>query len=187
MCTRALMLLVPIMTLVGCSKGVMIGEKPTDPAPQIVFLGAKNADGDDYLTWKDVPSFGQVPADLTAIGNLSCMQYGLNLRAIGYHPEALDRKGNKIPGGGFFCSAVKGLLEKSSTPQLSDIDGQLTWKNPGAFVSEVPKDKTLEGKQVCSAISETAIALAYSKKALNADGSAIEGGAFLCVEPIEKY
>lgn len=184
---RSVLLIAPLVTLVGCSQGVMIGDVPSNPAPQIVFLGAKDKVGDDYLTWRDVPSFGQVPAELKAKGDISCMQYDLILRAVGYHPDALDRKGNKIPGGGFFCSPFAGLLEQSSTPQLTDIDGQLTWKNPGAFTSDVPEELMAEGEQVCNTVSETAYPLAYSKKALNADGTAIDGGAFLCVEPIEKF
>jgi len=184
---RSVPLIAPVVTLLGCSQGVMIGNAPSNPAPQIVFLGAKDKTGDDYLTWRDVPSFGQVPAELKAKGDISCMQYDLTLRAVGYHPDALDRRGNRIDGGGFFCSPFASLLEQSSTPQLADIEGQLTWKNPGAFTSDVPKELMAEGEQVCSAVNETSYPLAYSKTALDTDGSPIVGGAFLCVEPIEKY
>jgi len=180
---RLWLTVVSLATLVGCSKGVMIGETPSEPAPQIMFLGAKDSNGEDYLTWRDVPSFGQVPAELKAKGDISCMQYDLTLRAVGYHPDALDRRGNKISGGGYFCSPFSSLLEQSSTPQLAEIDGQLTWKNPGAFISEVPKEKINEGERVCSAVSETAYALAYSQTALDAKGNTIDGGAFLCVAP----
>jgi hypothetical protein len=89
--------------ITGCSTGMVIGSSPSDPPPQIAFLGARDGQGNDYLTWENVSSFGPVPSELKAAGDASCMSVGPGLRAIGYHPRARDRKGNQLPGGGFFC------------------------------------------------------------------------------------
>ena len=91
------------LSLNGCSKGVLIGAEPSDPPPAIAFLGARDAQGNDYLTWRNVSSFGPVPAELQQIGDEACKAVNTSLRASGYHPEAKDRKGNTIPGGGYFC------------------------------------------------------------------------------------
>lgn len=94
--------------LAGCaSQGVLIGETPSDPPPQLVFLGARDAKNQDYLTWENVSSFGQVPPALKAAGDASCMRLGSELRATGYHPHARDRNGREMPGGGFFCQIVR--------------------------------------------------------------------------------
>jgi hypothetical protein len=91
------------LLVAGCSTAPMIGSAPSDPPPQIAFLGARDGKGTDYLTWENVSSFGPVPAELQAVGNASCQAVAPSLRAIGYHPQAKDRKGVTLPGGGFFC------------------------------------------------------------------------------------
>ena len=88
----------------GCaSQVVLVGSEPSEPAPQIVFLGARDGKGTDYLTWENVRSFGPVPAELKEAGDNACRAVSSELRALGYHPEARGRDGNKMPGGGFFC------------------------------------------------------------------------------------
>ena len=181
--SRLLTLFVLIVTLVGCSKGLVIGDEPTDPPPQIVFLGAKDAAGEDYLSWRHVSSFGQVPESLKAQGDISCMRYGFELRAVGYHPQARDRKGNAIPNGGYFCSPVSFLEASSTPPQLIQQGEQLSWDRPSAFgpVSDAQRPR---GSEVCSLFSATAYPLGYHREALDAQGNLLPDGGYLCVEPI---
>lgn len=175
-------ILIPIFTLalVGCSTSMRIGDVPTEPAPQIVFLGAKDIDGADYLTWRDIPSFGQTPAELQALGDYSCMNYELVLRAIGYHPNARDRAGEPIRGGGFFCAvrSTGGYADKP--PALVSVDGQVGWDRPTAFGS-VPSDRFALGERRCSEFGTSP--LAYHPNARGLDGQPIEGGGFLCRLP----
>ena len=95
-----------LLVLAGCSTGAKIGSAPSDPPPQIAFLGARDAQGNDYLTWENFGSFGPVPAELQQTGDDACRAISAELRAGGYHPAAKDRKGNTIPGGGYFCQTT---------------------------------------------------------------------------------
>lgn len=93
-----------LFSLPGCSTAPLIGVKPSDPPPQIAYLGAQDAKGNEYLTWQNVSSFGVVPDELKSIGNQRCSLLGTNLTALGYHPAAKDQTGKTIQGGGFFCA-----------------------------------------------------------------------------------
>lgn len=95
-----------ILNLQGCSMAPMIGAKPSDPPPRIVHLGARDAKGNEYVTWQNVSSFGPVPAELKKLGDDSCMRIEDRLRAVGYHPAATDQFGQRMAGGGFFCTPV---------------------------------------------------------------------------------
>jgi hypothetical protein len=75
------------------------GDKPAEKAPHLTRL-------DGMLGWDRPAAFGAVPQALQARGDAVCANAGRTLHAIGYHPAALDEKGQPIPGGGYFC-AVK--------------------------------------------------------------------------------
>lgn len=75
------------------------GDKPAEKAPHLTRL-------DGVLGWDRPAAFGAVPQALQARGDAVCANAGRTLHAIGYHPAALDEKGQPIPGGGYFC-AVK--------------------------------------------------------------------------------
>jgi|SaaInl6LU_22_DNA_1037377.scaffolds.fasta_scaffold07446_2 hypothetical protein len=105
--SRGLVGVLLVGSLGGCaSKGILIGAAPSDPPPQIFFLGARDGKGNDYLTWENVSSFGPVPPELKQAGDSACRAVSDELRAIGYHPEARGRDGIEITGGGFFCQPV---------------------------------------------------------------------------------
>jgi hypothetical protein len=166
----------------GCaSQAILIGETPTDPPPRVVFLGARDASGHDYLAWENVSSFGRVPAAFKPVGDVSCMKIGINMRATGYHPKALDRFGQVMPGGGFYCqlSNLAGVYS-SEAPRLIRLDGQLVWDKPGSF-GAVPANMIEKGKIQCSQQGSPMKLLGYHPGALNLDGQQIVGGGFLCV------
>lgn len=164
--------------LAGCaSQGILIGETPTDPPPQLAFLGARDAQNHDYLTWENVSSFGQVPATLKAAADISCMRLGLELRATGYHPHARGRDGHEMPGGGFFCQPVLALGYDSVPPQRLSRNGSVVWDRPGAF-GPIPSHEMAAAEHECA--KQDKKPLAYHPGALGVDGQPIAGGGFLC-------
>lgn len=182
MTQRLLVSLAGVVVLAGCaSQGVLIGDVPRDPVPQIVFLGARDAQGADYLTWENVSSFGKVPQGLQAVGDVSCMRVAINLRATGYHPRALNRSGKVIPGGGYFCqlSAFGGFDQ--TPPRIVLKDGQSGWDRPGAF-GAVPEALQDRAKQECARQGAGMKPLGFHPGALDAQGKAVPNGGFLCVE-----
>ena len=179
--------LASIAVLSGCSTGVLIGEVPSDPPPQIVYLGeVDRTTGRDYLTWKDIPSFGNVPSDLKSLGDMSCMQYGMDLRAIGYHPKAKDRKGNEIPGGGFYCSPQFLGASYSNPPQLIETPNGVEWDSPGSFKA-ISESEQAAADTVCQSTNKELIALGYHQDAKDLNGNKIPNGGFLCVKPLQQY
>lgn len=178
---RYVLSIAALSLLWGCaSQGILIGEKPSDPAPRIVFLGARDAQDKDYLTWEHVSSFGKVPAELQAAGDLSCMRVSQNLRATGYHPRALDRYGKLIPGGGYFCQITL-LSGNLPPPRLVVVNGRLGWDRPGAF-GPVPEALAKRAQEECSAQGGLQRAIGYHAAALDANGAVLPKGGFLCVE-----
>jgi len=168
--------------LAGCaSQGVLIGDRPTDPPPQIVFLGARDAANKDYLTWENVTSFGRVPSDLQAVGDLSCMRVDLALRATGYHPQALDRQGKSIPGGGYFCQLNLSAQLNPLPPRLVINGGLLGWDRPGAF-GPVPVSLAERAQRECSQKGSSMRPLGYHPRPLDLKGQTVPEGGFLCVE-----
>jgi hypothetical protein len=178
---KRLGLVLTLATLLSaCSTGILIGEKPTEPPPQVVFLGAVNAQGLEYLTWDRPQAFGKVPKDLQASGDISCMKTGINMRATGYHPRALDRQGKPTPGGGYFCQV--GVLDKlAEAPRLVERNGQLGWDRPSAF-GAIPESKLSQALAACQQQNTKTRPLGYHPGALDATGKPMPSGAFLCAE-----
>ena len=84
------------LTLGGCTGGALVSSAPADTPPQLVKLGARDAQGREYLTWDRPAAFGPVPADLQAAGDLSCMQGQIEMRAAGYHPPFQVGRPNRV-------------------------------------------------------------------------------------------
>ena len=164
--------------LSGCiSTGILIGEKPSDPPPQLAFLGARDAKNQDYMTWENVSSFGPVPVVLKASADQSCMRLGLELRATGYHPRARDRYGREMAGGGFFCQPNVALGYDRVPPQLENRNGAVLWDRPGAF-GAIPESVMTAAIRECAKQNQKP--LAYHPAALSVEGQPIAGGGFLC-------
>lgn len=169
-----------VTLLSACSTGVLIGEKPTEPPPQVVFLGAVNEKGVEYLTWDRPWAFGKVPEELKASGDISCMKTGINMRATGYHPRALDRQGKPTPGGGYFCQV--GVLDKVvAPPRLVERNGQLGWDRPSAF-GAIPEAQLSQARLACQQQNPKTKPLGYHPGALDAMGKPMPSGAYLCAE-----
>lgn len=171
-----------VLSVAGCSTGVLIGSEPSDPPPRVAFLGAVDAKGVEYLTWERPWAFGPVPAELQASGDMTCMTLGLSLRAKGYHPKAQDRAGNTTPGGGFFCQPdLQAQLTYSKPPQIVVRDGKAGWDNPGAF-GAIPDDKLAEAKAACQQQNPKSRPLAYHPSPIDSQGQTMPKGGFLCVQ-----
>ena len=166
--------------LSACSTGVLIGEKPSEPPPQVVFLGAVNEKGVEYLTWDRPLAFGKVPEELKASGDISCMKTGINMRATGYHPRALDRQGKPTSGGGYFCQVA--VLDKlAAAPKLVERNGQLGWDRPSAF-GAIPESKLTQATLACQQQNPKTKPLGYHPGALDANGNPMPSGGYLCAE-----
>ena len=171
------------IALLGCaSLGVLIGETPSDPPPQIVYIGARDAKGQEYVTWENVSSFGRVPPALQAVGDLSCMRNGLALRATGFHPKARDTSGKTVAGGGFFCQRVSiAYAINAHAPRAILTDGVPGWDRPGAF-GPIPEGRRVQAEQECKKGSPKAVPLAFHPRPLDVSGLPMEQGGYLCVE-----
>lgn len=88
------------MLLSACTYSA-IGMKPAAKAPQLV-----NSTNQQGVAWNSRSAFGPVPASLQLKGDMVCRN-GMNVMtstAIGYHPNALDKAGKPMLGGGYLCS-----------------------------------------------------------------------------------
>jgi hypothetical protein len=169
-----------ILAISGCSTGSIIQSGYGDPPPQIAFLGARDAAGKDYLTWHRPWAFGPVPAEMQAIADISCMKVDFSLRATGYHPMALDRRGNPIPGGGFFCQ-LRSVVTDTSPPRVIVTSGESGWDRPSAF-NALPADKVAEGIDACRQQNSNLKPLGFHPRPIDVDGQVMKQGGFLCVE-----
>ncbi len=75
------------------------GDQPHAVAPRLASVNG-------ILGWDRPAAFGRVPEALVAQGRRTCLAMGPALEAIGFHPDALDEKGQKIRGGGFLCGPM---------------------------------------------------------------------------------
>jgi hypothetical protein len=94
-----LLSIIVFLAFVGCATiPAGPGDKP-DAVPPKIQIGQ-----DKVKVWDRPGAFGPVPSELQATGNKIC---GPNLKAIGYHPNAQDEKGNAFTGGGYLCVSNK--------------------------------------------------------------------------------
>lgn len=171
-----------VLGLSGCSLAPLIGKSYGEPPPQVAYLGAKDVNGAEYLTWDRVSSFGPVPEELQAAGHLRCMKLGSTLRAAGYHPRALDVQGKPTPGGGFFCQPQPlEALQSSASPRVILRDGQPNWDRPSAFMP-IPEALQAVALKECRAQNPRFQPLGYHPKPLDAQGQPMNKAGFLCAE-----
>lgn len=168
-----------VLALSGCTGGALVSKAPDDKPPQLVKLGARDAQGRDYLVWDRPSAFGPVPAELQAPGDLSCMQGQVEMRAVGYHPLARGLDGAAIAGGAYFCARTSS--SGSPPPQVVRQGDTLGWDRPGAF-GPVPAELRERGNRECAARPPLSRALAYHPAPLDQQGQPMQGG-FLCIAP----
>lgn len=76
------------------------GPVPADTPPKLIQKG-------ENPIWNDPGLFGPVPSEQQARGNEICRSANYR-HAIGYHPEARDIDGRRLPNGGFLCEGELG-------------------------------------------------------------------------------
>lgn len=176
---RLAQLIVLAASMASCASGVLVGSEPTDPAPQIVKLGATDAQGREFLTWDRPTAFGPVPPALRAIGDLSCMLASQETRAIGYHPRAKGVDGAVLAGGGYFCQPAPSRWT-GPAPQVVKTGDQLGWDSPGSF-GPIPEALQERARRECRDFSPDAQPLGYHRAPLDQTGRPIANGGFLCI------
>lgn len=75
------------------------GSAPQYPPPRMT--SDQGIDG-----WDRPSAFGALPEGLMAVADRACMRQDARLRAVAFHPDALDGQGRPIPGGGVFCAPL---------------------------------------------------------------------------------
>ena len=53
--------------------------------------------------WSNAENFGTIPGRLRADATKECAAMGGEFKPVGYHPDALDKDGKLVTGGGFLC------------------------------------------------------------------------------------
>lgn len=153
------------------------GDQPDAIAPRLVASQDRDANGRVLLAWDRPGAFGRVPAAQQARGDVACMLADISLEAIAFHPQALDEKGQALPGGGFYCYRKKtGDQPGEQAPRLVRENGVLVWDRPAAF-GMVPEQRKADGARACGASGEP---IGFHPGALDEAGGAIQGGGFFC-------
>ena len=179
---RSTLALLSNAVLAACSMAPLIGDTYGEPPPQVAYLGAKDAKGNEYLTWVNVSSFGPVPSQLQAAGDINCMKMGFTLRAVGYHPKAMDVKGKPTPNGGFYCQPKPlQTLTDAPPPRVVMVDGVSNWDRPGAFLP-VPEALLETAQKECRSNNPQLKPLGYHPQPLNAQGKPMSKPGFLCAQ-----
>ena len=169
--------------------GRMKNEPDPDDPPQLI----RGSTEQNRVEWDDVAKFGKVPDKLRMRGDNICSILGKNIRAIGYHQYAMDRTGNIIQGGGFYCGRVRedsecgnpkedritDLPNMEDPPRLIRKDGQLGWDDHSKF-GRVPRNLQQKGDNICNVLGRVVIALGYHPEAQDEQGKPIDGGAYYC-------
>lgn len=179
---RRLTAVASVTFLAACSMAPLIGDRYGEPPPEVAYLGAKDAKGNEYLTWVNVSSFGPVPAHLQAAGDINCMKMGFVLRAIGYHPQAKDLKGRTTTSGGFYCQPQPlQALSDTRPPQVVMVDGVASWDRPGAFLP-LPEAMQEAAEKECRLNNPQLKPLGYHPQPLDVQGKPMSKPGFLCAQ-----
>ena len=108
----ACLMLIAFVGCVGFPVAVGPGDKPDAVPPKIVKGTGQSATllttkltTEDNRSWDRPNAFGPVPPELQDTGNKICG--AIDMKAIGYHPRAIDENGNEFQGGGYLCGRNK--------------------------------------------------------------------------------
>ena len=95
-----------VTAFASCTSGWVYAQTaPAFIAPGAVapkMLSDTGADAKDR-TWSNAENFGSIPGRLRADASKQCATLGSEYKPVGYHPDALDKDGKLIAGGGFLC------------------------------------------------------------------------------------
>lgn len=166
--------------LAACTGAALVGSAPDSAPPQLVKLGARDAQGRDYVVWDRPKAFGPVPAELQAAGDLRCMQGRLDMRAAGYHPAAKGMDGQPIAGGGYFCAEPL-IKQAAPTPRVVQQGQSIGWDQPAGF-GPVPPEQRERGLRECTSQNPESRPLGFHPRPLDINGQPIANGGFLCAQ-----
>ena len=126
-----------INLLTACSS--IPGQTESSTPPRMVKI-------DNVRSWNDPSAFGPVPEEKQATGNQICQSMGF-ASAIGYHQQAQDLNGNRIPNGSYFCdgkSEKTALSYPPSTLRVNSIVPASTQVVTAAMLSTPLTDAYLQ-------------------------------------------
>lgn len=98
---------------VGSFSGARAQNVPAFIAPGPVAPKITSPEGAKETQWANAENFGTIPARLRAEAVKDCLGMSSEHKAVGYHPDALDRNGKLIPGGGILCLTQQTIDEIS--------------------------------------------------------------------------
>lgn len=105
-CIVPSMAIVPVFALFGCNTLLYgVGVKESETPPRLIQDPARPS----TLIWDDSRLFGPVPQDKRIEGEALCSKMnadGIVFKPVGYHRDARDSDGKRLPGGGFYCVKV---------------------------------------------------------------------------------
>lgn len=165
--------------LAACAQGLLVGETPSDPPPAVAKLGARDGKGNEYLTWDRPWAFGKVPPELQSAGDVGCMKIDVHLRAVGYHPKAMDLNGRPMQGGGFYCQPGWQSFRSDVVPKVIRQGDEWGWDRPGLF-GAIPADQLARAADICRQQNPRFKPIGFHPAPLDQDGKAMAGGGFLC-------
>ncbi|PID48922.1 MAG: hypothetical protein CR991_09290 [Proteobacteria bacterium] len=155
-----------------------LAKQPSAYSPRMIETSSK-------LRFTNPRLFGPVSVNKQAQADSACRSIG-GIRALGYHPHALQENGLAFPGGAYYCqfadspanaASLIGSQPSSTAPRLSKKT-QLAWDKPAAFGS-VPSSLQARGNRICQG-SGFSIAVGYHPKAYDENGRAMPNGGYLC-------
>ncbi len=155
-----------------------LAKQPSAYSPRMIETSSK-------LRFTNPRLFGPVSVNKQAQADSACRSIG-GIRALGYHPHALQENGLAFPGGAYYCqfadspanaASLIGSQPSSTAPHLSK-QTQLAWDKPAAFGS-VPSSLQARGNRICQG-SGFSIAVGYHPKAYDENGRAMPNGGYLC-------
>ena len=76
------------------------GFVPQDPPPRMISENGIQG-------WDSPRSFGLLAENQIVQANAACLKADARLRAVAFHPRALDLQGRPLPGGAVFCAPIQ--------------------------------------------------------------------------------
>ncbi len=127
--------------------------------------------------------FGKIPPNEQLQADQSCRSIG-GIKALGFHPRAVGLDDSVFPS--YFCAFSRAELKNrrfiAETPSATSprLERKVTysWANQHNFRA-IPNGMTRKGNHFCAKYGFRQ-AIKYHPRALDSDGTPIQGGGYLC-------